>query len=316
MQLVVAEEDLLAGILQSTYPIWGEGLSPEAYEKWNRAQGATPWGRDHLRRVALVDGAHVLASAKRYDLRAWVDERPALVLGIGAVFTPETSRRRGHARALIEQMTAEAATRGCTLALLFSEIGAAYYERLGFIVVPQRVPMIEVAPRKGIPAALVRAGEPSDMDAIAEIAARARRGAAFALDRSRDHIAFFLARRRLLAGLGPAGLRSVEFFVTEEAYRAVAYVVISRGPRGVAIEDCGDFDPTGARVGAMLHTLVMRNSAEPFLRCRASLPPNVDSPCWRVVGDAPLDEIMMVKPLGENLTIIDGPTIYPHLDVF
>lgn len=314
MQLVVADEGALAGILKSTYPIWGEGLSPDGYEKWNRAQGATVWGRDHLRRVALVDGDEVLASAKRYDLRAWVAGRPALVLGIGAVFTPEDRRGRGHARALIELMTADAAVRGCTLALLFSEIGAEYYEQLGFHVVPQRVPEIEIAPRKGVPAALVRTGGPGDLDAIAQIASRAR--AAFALDRSADHIAFFLARRRLLAGLGPAGLRSVEFFVVEEAYRAVAYVVIARGPHGVVIEDCGDCDPSGARVGAMLHTLVLRNSAEPILRCRASLPLGFDSPCWRVLSHAAPDEIMMVKSLGESLTIIDGQTVYPHLDVF
>jgi hypothetical protein len=213
-------------------------------------------------------------------------------------------------------MIADARARGSELALLFSEIGASYYERLGFAVVPQRVPTIEVIRKPGAPAALVRAGEPTDLDAIAEISARARHGAAFALDRTAPFIAFMLARKRLLAGLGPAGLRSVEFFVTEEAYRAVAYVVISRGPHGAFLEDCGDCDPTGARIGAMLQVLDAREPAEPPLRCRASIPPGLVPPQWRVISDAAAEEIMMARSLGEDRAIVPSQTVYPHLDVF
>ena len=316
MRLVTAEGRVLGEILDGTYPIWGEGLSREAYEKWNRAQGETAWGRSNLRRVALAGDGRVLASAKEYRLQAWIGGRLEPVLGIGAVFTPPAGRGQGHARALIEGMLAEASARGCRTALLFSEIGAAYYERLGFRVVLQRVPTIEVGGRPGAPAALVRVGDDRDFPAMAEIAARARQGAAFALDRPADHIAFFLTRRRLLAGLGPPGLRAVEFFVTEEAYRAVAYVVLTRGPHGLFLEDCGDCDPTGARVGAMLQVLAARAPAEGPMRFRALLPAGFLPPQWRVVSETGADEIMMVRSTGENSSIPAGQTIYPHLDVF
>jgi GNAT superfamily N-acetyltransferase len=316
MRLETAERDVLETILDDTYPIWGEGLSRDAYEKWNRAQTETVWGRSHLRRVALMDDGRVLSSAKRYDLDAWAGARRIQVIGIGAVFTPPACRGQGHAAALIDALLEDAAGRGCAMALLFSEIGAGYYERLGFTVIPQRIPAIELVRRPGAPAALVRAGEAQDLDAIAEIAARARQGAAFALDRSADFIAFMLARRRLLAGLGPPGRRSVEFFVTEEAHRAVAYVVITRGPHGVFLEDCGDRDPTGARVGAMLQVLAARDPAEAPLRCRASIPPGFAPPQWRIVSGEPADEIMMARPLGEDKTISPSQTVYPHLDVF
>ena len=316
MRLVTAEGAILAEILDGTYPIWGEGLSRDAYEKWNRAQTATVWGRTGLRRVALLDHSRVLSSAKRYDLEAWMAGRRIPVVGIGAVFTPPPGRGQGHARTLIEAILEDATARGCSLALLFSEIGAGYYERVGFSVIAQLVPTIEIVRKPGAPAALVRAGETADLAAIAEIAARARRGAAFALDRSADFIAFMLTRKRLLAGLGPTGLRSVEFFVTEEAHRAVAYVVITRGPHGVFLEDCGDSDPTGARVGAMLQVLDAREPAEAPLRCRASIPPGFAPPQWRVVSNAPADEILMVRSLGENKTIVASQTVYPHLDVF
>jgi hypothetical protein len=83
----------------------------------------------------------------------------------------------------------------------------------------------------------VRSGETVDLPYLAEISSRYRAGAAFALDRSAPFLAFVHARRRLLAGLGPSGLRHVEFFVAEEAHRPAAYVFVTRGPRGAVLEE-------------------------------------------------------------------------------
>ena len=67
MKLVIADESLRARILDSTFEIWNEGLSRDAYGRWNEAQLRTEWGRAHLHRVALLDEAGaLLASAKRY----------------------------------------------------------------------------------------------------------------------------------------------------------------------------------------------------------------------------------------------------------
>ena len=113
-----------------------------------------------------------------------------------------SKRGRGHAAALIDAMVTDAAARGCAMALLFSEIGARYYEALGFQVVPREMVTVEVMPFTGSPAMLVRSGEAADLDAIAEISARYADGATFALERTPELIAFGLARKRLLAGLG------------------------------------------------------------------------------------------------------------------
>ena len=123
-QLSVADGPRLEAILDGTYPIWGEGLTREAYSAWNRAQMRTAWGRGHLRRVELRDGEASLSSAKRYDFRARVGGETVGVLGIGAVFTPVDRRGQGHARRLIDLMIEDASARGCRHALLFSEIGA------------------------------------------------------------------------------------------------------------------------------------------------------------------------------------------------
>ena len=320
MTLVTAAGARLEGILDETYPIWGEGLTRQAYGQWNRGQMATAWGRGHLSRVALVDGDAVLASAKRYDFEARVGGEVVPVLGVGAVFTPEGLRGRGHARALVEAMVGDAQARGCRYALLFSEIGAAYYEALGFRTVERSLCLIDVVRKPGAPATFIRAGEPSDLPIIAEISSAYAVGAGFALQRTPGLIEFGIVRRRLLAGLGPAGLRHVEFFVAEEGHRPVAYVLITRGPAGAVLEECGDRDPTGARIGAMLQVLAARTPAEPSAPMRTWLPPALRPPQVCVIEQAPpaRQDIMMLRPLGPMASSEQSlsPVVYWQTDVF
>ncbi|MEO7134755.1 MAG: hypothetical protein ABI024_11105, partial [Vicinamibacterales bacterium] len=66
-QVVPATGLVLEQILSDTHALWGDGLPRANYGKAWAAQLKTPWGQQHLDRVALVDGPHVLASAKRYD---------------------------------------------------------------------------------------------------------------------------------------------------------------------------------------------------------------------------------------------------------
>src|SRR6185295_574266 len=105
MKIVIADDAMRRRILDHTFPIWNEGLSREAYGRWNDAQLRTEWGCTHLPRLALVnDSGDLLASAKRYHLDVRVDERPGWMCGIGAVFTPADHCGRGYASRLIEMM--------------------------------------------------------------------------------------------------------------------------------------------------------------------------------------------------------------------
>jgi hypothetical protein len=190
---------------------------------------------------------------------------------------------------------------------------------MGFRVLPRVTCEVEVSRgRGGAPATLVRSGEASDLDAIARIAARYGEGAAFALDRTADLIAFGVARRRLLAGLGPPGLRDVEFFVAEEAHRAVAYVVMTRGPAGLVLEDCGDRDPTGARIGAILQVLAARQPGAPPMRLRGWLPRAVRPPQIRILDESPASDIMMVRDFDPASPAIHASAeiVYWNLDVY
>src|SRR5688572_19959877 len=105
--LVVAEGAVHERILDQTHSVWSDGLSRGGYGQYNKAQLSTRWGGRHLRRLALVQGDRVLASAKRYDLQATLDGRAVQLLGIGAVFTAPELRGRGYGRLILEAMISE-----------------------------------------------------------------------------------------------------------------------------------------------------------------------------------------------------------------
>ncbi|HXE81476.1 MAG TPA: GNAT family N-acetyltransferase, partial [Vicinamibacterales bacterium] len=268
--LVVAEGALHERILDQTYPVWNEGLTRARYGHYNLAQMRTRWGARHLSRLALVDGDQLLASAKRYDLDAVLDGRPVRVVGIGAVFTPPELRRRGYGIAIVNAILDRVREDGCELALLFSEIGPAYYERLGFTRVPLQSCVLRVKQGDGAPAVPVRSGEESDLAVVADIHARRAASFRFALRYDADWLQYSLAKRRLFAGLSDPGARQIEFFVVEEGGRAAAWVLLhverSPGaPGGVrwTVESCGDRDPDGARIGAILQAALARSPAGP-----------------------------------------------------
>jgi GNAT superfamily N-acetyltransferase len=297
MQVVPATGALLDRILDSSYPLWGEGLSRRGYARYNSAQLGTRWGRANLDRVALISNGDVLSSAKRYSLTLSIDGRTVRAVGIGAVFTPPEMRGRGFAQALLDRIVDQGARDGHDAALLFSEIGPEYYARCGFTVVPMHTARLAVARMDGTPGIVARSGEARDLPTIgamdAELAARYR----LHVERSPEWIEYGLVKKRLLAGLGPAGARDVLFFVAEEGGRAVAYVLVVTSPRGWTLEECGDRDPAGARVGALLQLLLAREPALQPPPLAGWLPDGWLPPQLSIVSKAPADQVLMMRPL-------------------
>lgn len=320
-QIIPATGTYLHQVLQESHPLWSEGLSLAQYERFWKAQLATPWGATHLDRVALVEDGRVTSSAKRYDLSARIAGRIRRVLGVGAVFTSPERRGQGGARRLLSAMLDNALAEGYEFALLFSEINPRLYESLEFVPVPLIESRLRVSRKGGgSPAVLIRAGDERDIPAIAELSAARSANARLALDRSEDFIRFGLTKRRLLSGLGSPGLREVEFLVTEEAHTAVAYIITTVHEGKWFIEDAGDRDPSGARLGAMLQAMLARTPHVDQPEIRAWLPSNLLPPQVEIIEAKPTEEIMMIRPLKDrSLPLPPLPaadTVYWHLDYF
>jgi predicted N-acetyltransferase YhbS len=320
-------DHLLHQVLDESWPQWGDGLSRRAYGQYNAAQLQTAWGRTHLARVALVEADRLLASAKRYRFTVRLDGREMPAIGIGAVFTPPAARGRGHAARLVTQLCEEARADGCALAMLFSEIGPTYYERLGFRVVAHTTSDVTVKTKAGAPAVLVRAGEERDSASVAETHARRVERYRFGLIPSADLVNYAVSKKRMLAGFDATGRRTVEYFVTEEGGQAVAYLLVqvSRAqrpgePDGWSLAACGDRDPEGARIGAMLQVLLARHPGERPPLVRAWWPDGLQPPQLEIARRGPAAEILMIRPLRDDLRIEpwlgEGDTIYWNGDAF
>ena len=297
-----------------------EGLSRRAYSTFDTAQMKTAWGRHHQRRFALVDGADVLASATRYDLAAVLDQQPVRVCGIGSIFSEPHGDGR-HARELVDRLLDQAERDGAVMALRFSDMRQQHCEPNGFEMVPTAEAELTVAEssRRGAPMTLIRGGEERDLAAIVAMGQVRANPFRFHLDRDVDFVQYAITKKRLLAGLGQAMARQLHFFIAEEGITAAAYVVVSIVGQTWTIEECGDRDPSGARVGAILQALIAREPVERRPTIRAWLPRGFVPPQVTIVSAKPSRDVLMVRSLGSKAVqrrLSGEDVLYWRSDIF
>lgn len=88
--------------------------------------------------------------------------------------------------------------------------------------------------------------------------------------------------------------------MTEEAQRAVAYIITMVHQGRWFIEEAGDRDPSGARVGAMLQTMLARTPHVEPPRIEGWLPHGFAPPQVHIVDSMPAAEVLMIRPLQDR----------------
>ena len=316
--VVPAEGVILERILEVAPRTSLQGLSRDAYAKFDAAQMKTAWGRDHRRRFALVDGADVLASATQYDLPGILDKRPVRVCGIGEI--TQSALGTAVAQELVDQLLDKASHDGAAIALLFSDMSPEH-RPAGFGVVSMTVAELKVteSTRRGAPMTLIRGGEERDLAAIVAMGQIRSDPFRFHLDRDVDFVQYAITKQRLRAGLGQPGARELHFFIAEEGITAAAYVVVSIVGGTWTLEECGDRDPSGARVGAILQALIAREPVERRPTIRAWLPRGFVPPQVTIVSTKPSIHVLMVRSLestGVHPPLSDGDVLFWGSDLF
>jgi hypothetical protein len=317
--IVPATGVMLDRILTSTHPLRDDGLTAQAYRRFDAAQLKTAWASQHQRRYALVEDDDVLASATRYDFAAILDEQPVGVCGIGNVITEPDHLGRGHAQALIRGLLDLSVRDGAEVGLLFSDQPPGAHD--GFTRIPTTEIEISVqeAARHGAPMTPMRGGEARDLAAVVAMG-RVRAGPfRFHLDRDVALVQHAITTRRLLAGLGATGARELHFFIAEEGITAAAYIVLSVVGREWTIEECGDRDASGARVGALLQALIAREPTERRPSIRGWLPHGFVPPQVAIVSATPGTPSLWVCFLGARAaqTQLSGDDVlYWRADIF
>lgn len=317
--VVRAEGPNLERVLDAAYPASHEGLSRRAFTTADAALRKTVWALDHQRRYALVDGDEVLASAQRYELSGTLARQALRICAIGGVCSDGAQGHADHARVLVEHLVDDARRNAADMAIVFASPGSTLVALDGFEVIPTQDVELTVAEssRYGAPMTLVRGGEDRDLAAIVAMgevrAARCR----FRLDRDVEFVKYAVTKKRLLAGLASSGARQLLFVIAEEGITAAAYAVISIADSSWTIEECGDRDPSGARVGAILQALIAREPVERRPVIRGWLPPGFVPPQVTIVSARPSVETLLARPLTpmvERLGLSSDDVLYWRSD--
>ena len=318
--VIPAEGPVLDRVLDIAHARSFRGLSRHAFAQFDAAQMRTAWGRRHRRRFALVEGSDVLASAIQYDVAAVLDEEPVRVCGIAEVTSQPALATGEPARELVDRLLEQAARDGAAMAVRFSDMEPEP-ERADSDAIPMTEVEIGVAQpsRRGAPMTLIRAGEERDLAAVVAMGRVRASPFRFHLDRDVDFVQYAITKTRLLAGLGPTAARQLHFFIAEEGITAAAYVVVSIVGDLWTVEECGDRDPSGARVGAILQALIAREPVERRPTIRAWLPRGFTPPQVTIVSAKPSTDVMMVRSLGKRDVrppLTGDDVLYWRSDVF
>jgi GNAT superfamily N-acetyltransferase len=299
MTVVAADRALLGTLADGAGEASEPGLTEQAEARLHAALMRTPWASRCQRSFALVDGPTVLAIAERYDMTGMIDGRPMRTCGIGSVFTGRDNRGRGFSRLLIQTLVEDAAREGADMALLFTRRDADQGECDGFcdLAVPDLTLQVTESARRGAPMVLVRSGEERDLAAIVAMGRIRAERFRVHLDRDVDFIRYVSARKRLRGALGPAHARQLQFFIVEEGITAAAYVILSVMGDTWTLEECGDRDPTGARVGALLQALIAREPSERRPTIRGWLPAGFLPPQVTIASATPAAEFIGIRLL-------------------
>lgn len=260
----------------------------------------TTWGRQRQRTFALTDDHEILASAEQYDLNGVFDGQVVRICGIGWM-----QGERRHVSHLVERLVGAAARARADIGVLFSdtalgdEVGAGF-EPIRFTDATLRVAQ---SPRHGAPMTMVRGGEERDLAAIVAMGRARAEPFRFHLDRDVELVKYAITSKRLLAGLGPANARQLHFFIAEEGITAAAYVILSVVGGCWTLEECGDRDASGARVGALLQALIAREPMEKRPTIRGWLPRGFMPPQVAVMSTAPSTPTLRVGVLGQSKVV-------------
>ena len=138
-----------------TFATWGAVLSLPEYLERERVLRAHPWAAVAMETWLLCDGATIVCSCESFGMTSRIGDQPGTSWGIASVFTEPFHRGHRHASLLVDQVAARLLDREPTsqAVVLYSEVGAAIYERAGFFAVPTfewRVPAAPSARVEGL----------------------------------------------------------------------------------------------------------------------------------------------------------------------
>jgi GNAT superfamily N-acetyltransferase len=287
-----ANPDELAQAFRNVHDVWPWAPDPEEHTRRRladlRFKNATWY-------VGTLDG-RVVTACGCYHVSVSIDGTVERAAAVGAVHTPAEFRGRGFAPRLLAFAESQELAVGKTFSLLYSDIGPAYYERLGYRPCPAKQGWADLS------VALRDLPEPCTLrridalEVIPELSAiydRAHAGRALSIARSSDYWCYLITQRP-----------EDEFYFAELAGKRVGYVRVVNRPNGLLLRDLATNDETGEVERGLYAAVIGLAVARGAARVGGWMP--ADAVCRELftVTDR-VKELTMLKPLVERIHIED-----------
>lgn len=219
----------MEAIFTENHGLWGRPFTAEGYREFWFSLFQTPWGNSNLRYMALTEeeDGPLLSSLKLYRLTGWLHGEPIVIAGIGAVYTPIAERTAGSASLLMSEVMDYMQKKKAALALLYTEIGTPFYERLGFTSLPAAMlrggPMPQDRPGAGTREEdfVVRLVRVQDSALMAPLHERVR-GGPLVVERDPLFWEFLLYKRKRYTDFAQPGAASLISFLAERSGSVLA----------------------------------------------------------------------------------------------
>lgn len=120
------------------FDAWGKPLSMDQFLERERRLRQCPWAAGRMQTwVAEEDGA-IVSSCETFRMDSRLKGDRGSTYGIASVYTEQRFRGRGFASQMLARVVAEIETRDrrAQAFILYSEVGASIYERVGFVARP------------------------------------------------------------------------------------------------------------------------------------------------------------------------------------
>ena len=198
-RLTLATRAEIDAISRESYVLWGGGLSLAAYSQLWEEISQSSWIKKYARYYVWRDSdGRVLSSMKIYRPRMRLMDREGRCSVLGAIYTPRSHRRRGHAADMVVAALDEIRNRADLAVMLFSDIGTRYYAKFGFGALPAvedtgRLPVRPVTADSGLEFRPARA---VDLEQFRQAHANSSVDRSLAVLRDLEHWEFLWIRSR------------------------------------------------------------------------------------------------------------------------
>lgn len=289
---------VMIGLWQRT---WYEKVAPEAHHAYRMQLLTTPWARKNLQVLVLEENGAPLSGLIALTFPVRMRGHVLKVAGVAAVVTEPAQRGRGLAARLLSIAHRRFQDSGHDAALLFSDIGTPYYEKLSYVPWPTTRHALVVPAAASAPAGVtVREATARDLTAMRQLYERFQAPFSMALERPLAYWRHLMGRARWRDRMLGQTKHHSGRWIAEVDGEPVAYARVAAREIDLAVTEAAHLP---GHAPALAHLVTERARALSRDRLSMVAPASLTEALGLCVAAAdPVDKMMMAPLSGRAAT--------------